>query len=160
MQAEHLYYRSDWGGAQEEPGEPQERRTSLCFFLLLFCCFFIFSFSGFFFYATLPATTDCARLSPPPRLSELFFLPDVFPVRKQPKRSQTRTTDNDPPSLLQSWCRWTANSLSACTPSCMSPNTRPCTPAPRPSAGPACPPPRWVPSCKHWWRLIEITGEK
>lgn len=57
MQAEHLYYRSDWGGAQEEPGEPQERRTSLCFFFFLFCCFFIFSFSGFFFYATLPATT-------------------------------------------------------------------------------------------------------
>lgn len=63
---------------------------------------------------------------------------------KTSKRSGTRKTDSDPPSLLQSWCRWTASSLSVCTPSCTNPNTLLCTPAPRPSAEPAFPHRRWV----------------
>lgn len=138
---EHLYYRSHLQArrSQETPQEPRSYFSS-----------------WFWFLKRKPATNPPSFLLPPPQITSDFFFhskclvwqlffPEAFLFfRKQPKRSRTRTTENNPPSLLQSWCRWTASNLSVCTRSCTSPNTRLCTPALRPSAEPVCQHHRWV----------------
>lgn len=133
---EHLYYRS----RLQEAEDPQVSRSYLWL-----------SRSVYFFF------TESDYIYKNPIKKKNFFFPSYLHVagtfsssqrrffwEKPSKRSGTRKTDSDPPSLLQSWCRWTASSLSVCTPSCTNPNTLLCTPAPRPSAEPAFPHRRWV----------------
>lgn len=132
---EHLYYRSHLRATRRRETRRSPGVTSPPLILL----FFLLNLAA-------PATPWSWATCHSSRLRLAGFPPRGDSFFREPKRSRTRTTYSDPLSLLQSWCRWTASSLSVCTPSCTSPNTLLCTPARRPSAGPACPHRRWVQS--------------